>query len=86
MEDYLIPAIMTVEGVRGGYRWLGNKKPPRKYTVGTGENATVKYTRDLPEKPAGKRPTYQEALELPSEMVPEVPIAPTPEQFGVRPR
>ena len=86
VEDYLIPAIMTIEGVRGGYRWLGNKRPPRKYTVGTGENATVKYTRDLPERPTGKRPTYQEALELPYEMVPKVPVAPTPEQFGVRPR
>ena len=86
VEDYLIPAIMAVEIGRGGYKWLGNKKPPRKYTVGTGENATVKYTRDLPERPAGKRPTYQEALELPSEMVPEVPVAPTPEQFGVRPK
>ena len=85
-EDYLIPAIMAIEGVRGGYRLLGNRRPPRKYTVGTGENATVKYTRDLPERPTRERPTYQEALELPPEMVPEVPVEPTPEQFGVRPR
>ena len=85
-EDYLIPTIMAIEGVRGGYRWYGNRRPPRKYTVGTGENATVKYTRDLPERPTRERPTYQEALELPPEMVPEVPVEPTPEQFGVRPR
>lgn len=85
-EDYLIPAIMAIEGSRMGYNWYGNRKPPRKYTVGTGENATTKYTRDLPERPTGERPTYQEALELPSEMTPEVPVAPTPEQFGVRPR
>lgn len=86
IEDYLIPTIMAIEGVRDGYRQLGNRRPPRKYTVGTGENATVKYTRDLPERPIGERPTYQEALELPPEMVPKVPVKPTPEQFGVRPR
>lgn len=86
VEDYLIPAIMAFEIGRGGYKWLGNKKAPWKYTVGTGENATVKYTRDLPERPTEKRPTYQEALELPPEMVPKVPVKPTPEQFGVRPR
>lgn len=86
VEDYLIPAIMAYEIGRGGYRYLGNRRPPGKYTVGTGENATVKYTRDLPERPTGKRPTYQEALELPPEMVPKVPVKPTPEQFGVRPR
>lgn len=85
-EDYLIPIIMAIEGVRGGYRQLSNKRPPGKYTVGTGENATVKYTRDLPERPTGERPTYQEALELPQEMVPKAPVQPTPEQFGVRPR
>lgn len=86
VEDYLIPTIMAIEGGRWGYRQLGNRRPPRKYTVGTGENATVKYTRDLPERPTGERPTYQEELGLPPEMVPEVPVAPTPEQFGVRPR
>lgn len=85
-EDYLIPTIMAIEGVRGGYKWYVNRKPPRKFTVGTGENATVKYTRDLPEKPAKERPVYQEVSELPSEKAPEAPVAPTPEEFGVRPK